>query len=121
MFLLGLGGHQRRISNPAFFEALQTPEVARLHTLATIGAIGLLLSQLPFLVNLVLSFFVGKEAGKNPWHANTLEWAAPSPAGHGNFEEDPVVYRGPYEYSPPGHARDWLPQNLAPEQIADES
>jgi cytochrome c oxidase subunit 1 len=26
----------------------------------------------------------------------------PSPPGHGNFETDPVVYRGPYDYSLPG-------------------
>ena len=47
---------------------------------------------------------------KNPWDATTLEWSAPSPPGHGNFLTEPIVYRGPYEYSVPGAARDFTPQ-----------
>jgi len=40
----------------------------------------------------------------------------PSPPGHGNFDKTPVVYNGPYEYSVPGMAKDFLPQNeKAPE------
>ena len=35
--------------------------------------------------------------------------ASPSPPGHGNFLTDPVVYRGPYEYSVPGAAKDFTP------------
>jgi cytochrome c oxidase subunit 1 len=112
MFPLGLAGHQRRISNPNFFEALRTPQVEWLHDLATIGAIGLLLSQVPFLINLGWSLFRGREAGSNPWRSTTLEWAAPSPPGHGNFEVPPRCYRGPYEYSVPGRAEDWFPQNV---------
>ena len=42
-----------------------------------------------------------------------MEWAAPSPPPHGNFAEVPEVYRGPYEYSVPGTARDFSPQHLA--------
>ena len=113
MFPLGLMGHQRRISNPNFFEALRTPEVERLHDIATIGAIGLLLSQIPFLINFVWSLFRGREAGPNPWRATTLEWATTSPPGHGNFEVAPRVYRGPYEYSVPGRDEDWFPQNVS--------
>jgi cytochrome c oxidase subunit 1 len=69
------------------------------------------LFQLPFVYN----FFVSMKAGKkvlndNPWDATTLEWSAPSPPGHGNFVTTPVVYRGPYEYSVPGAARDFTPQ-----------
>ena len=48
--------------------------------------------------------------GPNPWDATTLEWAAPTPPPHGNFDVPVAVYRGPYEYSVPGHARDFLPQ-----------
>jgi cytochrome c oxidase subunit 1 len=40
-----------------------------------------------------------------------LEWTAASPPPHGNFETQPVVYRGPYEYSSPEVKEDWLPQN----------
>ena len=48
----------------------------------------------------------------NPWQATTLEWSCPSPPiGHGNFEDAPSVYRGPYEYSVPGAEEDFIPQN----------
>ena len=53
---------------------------------------------------------VGTVVDKNPWEATTLEWSAPSPPGHGNFVVEPVVYRGPYEYSVPGSAKDFTPQ-----------
>ncbi len=113
MFPLGLMGHQRRIANPHFFEALRTPEADRLQLVATVGAVGLLLSQIPFFVNLFWSYFRGVKAVANPWKANTLEWTVPSPPGHGNFEETPVVHRGPYEYSAPGRREDWFPQNAS--------
>ncbi|MHC4924293.1 MAG: hypothetical protein ACYTG4_09480 [Planctomycetota bacterium] len=45
-----------------------------------------------------------------PWKANSLEWAAPSPPPHGNFETVPTVYRGPYEFSDPEASQDYLPQ-----------
>ena len=45
--------------------------------------------------------------------ATTLEGQTPTPPGHGNFTTPPSVYRGPYEYSVPGHARDFTPQNQA--------
>jgi cytochrome c oxidase subunit 2 len=47
------------------------------------------------------------------WKANTLEWTAPSPIPHGNWgSATPTVYRWPYEYSIPGAADDFLPQNV---------
>ena len=52
----------------------------------------------------------GPEAGNNPWHANTLEWPTTSPPPHGNFRRIPTVYRGPYEYSVPGHGPTTCPR-----------
>ena len=52
----------------------------------------------------------GQRVNENPWDATTLEWSAPSPPGHGNFLTEPIAYRGPYEYSVPGAARDFTPQ-----------
>ncbi len=75
------------------------------------AAIVLFLGQLPFVVNFFWSLWAGKKAERNPWEANTLEWSAPSPPPHGNFEALPVVYRGPYEYSLPGVLEDWIPQD----------
>ena len=60
---------------------------------------------------LLLEHQVGRPSvDRNPWEATTLEWSAPSPPGHGNFLTEPVVYRGPYEYSVPGAASDFTPQ-----------
>jgi cytochrome c oxidase subunit 1 len=112
MFALGLAGHHRRISHPNVFEFLRDPALVRMQGIATLGAIGLLAAQIPFLLNLVLSLGWGRRAGANPWQAATLEWQAPSPPPHGNWgAELPVVERGPYEYSVPGQDRDWLPQS----------
>jgi cytochrome c oxidase subunit 1 len=109
MFLLGVGGHMRRIYNPLQYEFLRP--LAGVNQFITVAAIILLLSQLPFIVNFFASMWLGKRAEANPWRANTLEWAAPSPPPHGNFETVPTVYRGPYEYSAPGAEADWLPQD----------
>ena len=67
--------------------------------------------QLPFIVNIIFSYFRGKKVeSDNPWHATTLEWSTPTPPGHGNFTFDVAVYRGPYEYSQPGAEEDYTPQ-----------
>ena len=54
--------------------------------------------------------FGRKTVEDNPWHATTIEWAAPSPPPHGNFATEPVAYRDPYEYSVPDQESDFLPQ-----------
>jgi cytochrome c oxidase subunit 1 len=68
-------------------------------------------SQSIFAVNLFYSLFKGPKASRNPWNSNSLEWQAASPPPHGNFEQVPVVYHGPYEYSHPEIQEDYLPQN----------
>jgi cytochrome c oxidase subunit 1 len=109
-FILGMGGHMRRIYDPTAYDFLKPMQ--HLNVFITVSAILLLLAQIPLVVNVVLTLLAGKQAPDNPWHANTLEWATSSPPPHGNFAEQPVVYRGPYRYSSP-HAdgEDWLPQN----------
>jgi cytochrome c oxidase subunit 1 len=77
----------------------------------TVSALILGASQIFFLFNFVWSLVAGKKAERNPWQANTLEWTAPSPPPHGNFEVQPVVYRGAYEYSSPEVEEDYLPQD----------
>jgi cytochrome c oxidase subunit 1 len=71
----------------------------------------LIAAQSIFVINLFWSLFRGKKVGNNPWQSNSLEWQAPSPPPHGNFETIPTVYRGPYEYSHPDAPEDYLPQN----------
>ncbi len=109
MHILGIGGHMRRIYNPMQYEFLQP--LQPVNVFITVSAIGLGLAQIPFVINFFWSLFAGKKAEQNPWKANTLEWVAPSPPPHGNFEAIPVVYRGPYEYSSPEVTEDYLPQD----------
>ncbi|MEZ5300032.1 MAG: cbb3-type cytochrome c oxidase subunit I [Verrucomicrobiales bacterium] len=82
-----------------------------LNIFISIAAWGLAIFQLPFIINFFHSIRHGKKAeSDNPWHATTLEWAAPNCPPHGNFVEEPVAYRGPYEYSLPGADKDYTPQ-----------
>jgi cytochrome c oxidase subunit 1 len=109
MHFLGVGGHMRRIYNPIQYEFIQPMQ--DWNVIITVSALILGASQIFFLYNFCWSLFAGKKAERNPWQANTLEWVAASPPPHGNFETQPVVYRGPYEYSSPEVKEDWLPQN----------
>ena len=55
----------------------------------------------------------GARVGENPWEATTLEWTTTSPPPHENFASTPRVHRGPYDYSVPGAAADFTPQQPA--------
>jgi cytochrome c oxidase subunit 1 len=82
-----------------------------MNIIMSMGAWTLALAQIPFIINLFISWKTGKKVeSDNPWNATTLEWATPTPPGHGNFTFDPAVYRGPYEYSRPDHEEDFIPQ-----------
>jgi cytochrome c oxidase subunit 1 len=111
MHIIGLGGHMRRIADPTLYKFLE--HLQPLNQLMSVSAMVLGAVQIIFVLNFVLSLFWGKKAGRNPWNANTLEWTAPSPPPHGNFETTPVVRHGPYEYSVPGRDEDYLPQTEA--------
>jgi cytochrome c oxidase subunit 1 len=110
MHILGVGGHMRRIYNPTQYEFLEP--LQSWNVLITVAAFGLALAQIPFVINFFWSLFRGRKAPVNPWQANTLEWTAPSPPAHHNWEPTlPTVYRGPYEYSRPESDEDFLPQS----------
>ncbi len=115
LFAAGLRGNPRRVYELSSYEMFKP--LQPLHIAATVAAIALLLGQFPFIVNLVYSLLRGPTAERNPWHANTLEWGVDSPPHHPNFATPPRVYRDPYEYSVPGAAEDWIPQDAvaAPE------
>jgi cytochrome c oxidase subunit 1 len=115
LFLAGLKGNPRRIYELSSYDFLKP--VQHIHVIATIATIGLLLGQLPFVINFAYSLMRGKKAAANPWLANTLEWATASPPPHENFSTVPVVYRDPYEYSVPGAPSDWIPQTAPPESL----
>ncbi|MGH9749824.1 MAG: cytochrome c oxidase subunit I [Candidatus Polarisedimenticolia bacterium] len=110
MHQLGMGGHMRRIYSPLAYEFLKP--LQPLNEFITINAFLLGSVQILFAGNFIWSLFKGRKAEANPWHANSLEWSAPSPPPHGNWGELlPVVHHGPYEYSVPQLADDYLPQD----------
>ncbi|OLD46701.1 MAG: cytochrome C oxidase subunit I, partial [Chloroflexi bacterium 13_1_40CM_2_68_14] len=108
MFFQGMAGLSRRLYDPTVYA--HGRGVQALNVVISWGAWGLALAQLPFVVNFFMSLRAGARVAENPWHSTTLEWAAPSPPGHGNFLTEPVVYREPYEYSVPGKTKDYSPQ-----------
>jgi cytochrome c oxidase subunit 1 len=110
MHILGMGGHMRRIYNPMQYEFLKP--LQGMNIFISISAFVLGAAQFILLANIIWSLWKGKAATENPWNANTLEWTTPIHPGHGNWPGAlPVVYRGPYEYSSPEVAEDYLPQS----------
>ncbi len=116
MHFLGVGGHMRRIYNPTVYQFLESWQ--EMNTFITVSAFLLGASQIFFGINFIVSLFGGRRAERNPWQATTLEWDAPSPPPHGNFDTTPVVYHGPYEYSSPLVPEDYLPQSRYVEAVA---
>jgi cytochrome c oxidase subunit 1 len=108
MHTLGMGGHMRRIYDPTQYDFLKPYQP--LNTFISVCAFLLFAVQIIFALNFLISLFRGKKAELNPWHDNGLEWTLPSPAPHGNWDRPPTVYRGPYEFSSPEVAEDYLPQ-----------
>jgi cytochrome c oxidase subunit 1 len=111
MFFQGMAGLSRRLYDPTVYA--HGRGVQPLNVLISWSAWILAAFQLPFIVNFFMSLRTGEKVAENPWHATTLEWAAPSPPPHGNFLKEPVVYRDPYEYSVPGQPQDFHPQFAA--------
>src|SRR5271170_5245733 len=62
-----------------------------LNMIVSIGGLIQAIAVLIFAVNLIWSYFKGKEAGNDPWDAWTLEWSTPSPPPAYNFATDPVA------------------------------
>jgi cytochrome c oxidase subunit I len=92
-FVLGyLGMPRRYYEYPGEFQVLNVMSTAG----ASILAVGYVLP----LVYLLLSLRKPPYAGPNPWNATGLEWETDSPPPVHNFDQVPVVTRGPYAYSP---------------------
>ena len=117
MFIQGLAGLSRRMYDGGS-QYSHAQDVLPWNMFISVFAWGLLIAQIPFIINFFLSIKKGVKVGSNPWDATTLEWAAaPSPPiGHGNFPEVPVVTRGPYDYTPTDSDQPFLPQNAAAQE-----
>jgi len=109
MHQLGMAGLMRRTADPYDYETYA--HLQPLNEFISICAFCLFAWQIFFVVNFFHSMFWGKRVGRNPWKACSLEWDAPSPPGHGNFDRRLAVHRGPYEYASPEVDEDFLPQS----------
>ncbi len=122
MHMLGVAGMPRRYADPYLHPYLE--HLLPMNQFMTVCAIIMGFAQILLLGNFILSIFYGPKVGRNPWNGNGLEWFAPSPPPHGNYDVPPVVYRGPYEYSSPlVDDRDYLMQTdyLPPKEPDKES
>jgi cytochrome c oxidase subunit 1 len=114
MFLQGMAGMHRRMYDGGLTYQLLNKNVLHWNVFISESAWLLGVAQIPFILNFFLSIKYGRKVGDNPWESTTLEWQTPTPPPHGNFLKPPTVYRGPYEYSVPGHEQDFTPQNTPP-------
>jgi cytochrome c oxidase subunit 1 len=131
MFVQGMAGMLRRMSDGGanYSAAVNSragadvigglsENIMALHTPIFWGAMCLGLAQIPFIINVFWNIKHGEKVkNDNPWNATTLDWQTPTPPPHGNFTHAIKVYRGPYEYSVPGHATDFTPQNEPPDGL----
>lgn len=118
MHILGVGGMMRRIYDPNVYDFLKPFQP--MNEFISIAAFVMGFAQFLLVFNIIYSLRKGKAAKRNPWRANTLEWQAPSPPPHGNFDIPLHVYRGAYEYSSPESVQDYIPQTLPPEELEEQ-
>jgi len=90
-FILGAKGMPRR-----YYTYLD--QYQPLHAFSSIGSWILGLGFLIMFIYLIHSLYRGAKAPKNPWGALTLEWTNSSPPPVHNFDEEPVLTHGPYDY-----------------------
>ncbi len=95
MKVVGMQGMPRR-----YYDYI--PEFTGINQLATVGSWILAFGLLLMFVNLFRGIFKGEPFGSNPWGGATLEWQVPSPPPTENFDDDPVVTHGPYDYKKAG-------------------
>ncbi len=112
MHILGAVGFPRRLADPYDYETFK--HLLPMNQFMSVCAILMVATQVIFAYNFIRSMFFGTPVGRNPWGANSLEWFAPSPPGHGNFDKQPIVYRGPYEYGSPEVDTENYPQWIPP-------
>lgn len=121
MHYTGIAGFPRRYYAFTSYDFTKSA-FTDLNAFITIAAILTFSAQFVFLYNFIHSLFRGKIATQNPWKSNTLEWTAPMNPGHGNWVgEIPAVYRWPYDYSKPGAAEDFIPQNVPYSQTPESN
>ena len=92
MLIMGWQGMPRR-----YYDYL--PQFTDLQVLASIGSFILVSGLIMMIANLVYGVIKGEKAPSNPWGGATLEWTLPSPPSTEDFEETPVITKGPYDFT----------------------
>ncbi|WP_164561396.1 cytochrome c oxidase subunit I [Nitratidesulfovibrio vulgaris] len=92
MFVIGMQGMPRR-----YYDYL--PQYTTGHFISTMGSWVLAAGILLMFWNLWRGSRNGPAAGDNPWGGATLEWSVSSPPPHHNFVSEPVVTKGPYDFT----------------------
>jgi cytochrome c oxidase subunit 1 len=92
MFVLGLEGMPRR-----YYDYL--PEFATGQFICTVGSWVLAAGMALMFANLFVGAKKGRPVGANPWGGASLEWSVASPPPVHNFTVEPVVTKGPYDFS----------------------
>ena len=95
MHYIGTEGMLRRISD-------YEPKYANWNMFITLCAFGLGASTFIFVYNAIVSWIRGEPAPANPWRSLTLEWQVSSPPPVFNFDSQPRIVGGPYNYGQPG-------------------
>ncbi|RYZ85637.1 MAG: cytochrome c oxidase subunit I, partial [Proteobacteria bacterium] len=90
-FILGAMGMPRR-----YFDYI--PAYHSLNAISTVGSWLIATGFLIGLYTIINGLMHGEKAPMNPWGSKTLEWTVPSPPPHFNFDVEPVITAGPYEY-----------------------
>jgi cytochrome c oxidase subunit 1 len=91
MFFLGMRGMPRRYYD--YDEIFHTGNI-----FSSFGAIVMYFGLAVIIINLIASLKNGIKAPSDPWGGKTLEWTIPSPPPVENFDEIPVITKGPYNY-----------------------
>ncbi len=91
MLIMGWEGMPRR-----YYDYL--PQYSTLQAVASVGAFIMAAGIVLMVVNLVRGSLKGPASGPNPWGGRTLEWTIPSPPPAENFDEMPLITKGPYDF-----------------------
>ncbi len=83
---LGLMGMPRR-----YFTYPEEFQLGSLNFISTIGAIGMTVGTIIFVINIIVTHAKGEKVSGDPWDGRTLEWAMPNPTPHYNFLQTPLV------------------------------
>ncbi|MGB0114014.1 MAG: cytochrome c oxidase subunit I [Ilumatobacteraceae bacterium] len=86
MHLLGRNGMPRRVAD---YEPIGSFEFWNM--VSSIGFVVLVIAMVPFVVAMIRSLRGPRNAGADPWGANSLEWATTSPPPEHNFSWLPPI------------------------------